>query len=505
MDELLDALQYGPDEHPPYQEDESSPLHGFPVGRAGSENGTVIEVTGPSCSGKTHLLYVITAQGVLPQRIGGREGAVVVLDADGRFDVARLYEIMMRQVEEGLRGLHDHGAGNIDGDVECMIQEALRHVHIFQPQSLASLVATVEALPQYLLQKPSSRADADPSTEASAGENRFPRHYSSNRVLHAVLLDSASAFYWEDRLEQDLYMVGETSSIFASRTSPAGRGKRPVSATSMIMASLRSLQKTFPSAVVVVTTWDLASGSMPSLLFRQSGSPAPVFFYIQLTRRKHRVLVSSGHDADMESLVNAVTATSDMLTDESATPPKGQEEEASEPSPGTAQEQKADPLSPAAAQSRQEARNTTSNATRARIDATVTFLSNQVPREEAGHQAIFDPLSSVQDGHDDEDETGEANATLAPMPVPENIASDAAGASEGLQQGIADAGDEEARGTEESFVHAGLRDDKRRVTRLVVSGTGSGGGGDDWDQYPEEDDGDGEMEFIFSADSSNGM
>jgi hypothetical protein len=58
------------------------------------------------------------------------------------------------------------------------IHAALSHIHIFQPSSLSSLIATISSLPSYFL---------DP-------ENR-----SAERRVGAIIINSASTFFWADK------------------------------------------------------------------------------------------------------------------------------------------------------------------------------------------------------------------------------------------------------------------------------------------------------------------
>ncbi|KAH0538966.1 hypothetical protein FGG08_004481 [Glutinoglossum americanum] len=190
----------------------------------------VIEITGTSpFSGKTHLLYYITAVAILPTELNGvflngKGGAVVVLDTDSRFDVPRLKQVMKyfiraRYLEVGALFIDEDG-------LEDLMRHALLHVHIYRPQSPASLVATLEAIPSYLLY--------------SAKE-----HFSSGRALEAVLLDSVSAFIYQDRgIEStDSNPNCNPGNPFAKRYQDIVRG-------------LRALQQTF-KCVIVATAWGL--------------------------------------------------------------------------------------------------------------------------------------------------------------------------------------------------------------------------------------------------------
>lgn len=129
-----------------------------------------------SGGGATHLLYYLTGLTILAHDDGGKQCCAIILDADGRFDVDRLALHLRNLIK------HTHTAEETD-TMDDTILQALRHVHIFRPQSLASLTATLEALPSYLF---------DPQ-----------RHFSFDRPVGFIAIDSASAFYWQDRAQTE--------------------------------------------------------------------------------------------------------------------------------------------------------------------------------------------------------------------------------------------------------------------------------------------------------------
>lgn len=299
LDDVLDALQYGPSRNETFD----LPPCASKTSPAGC--GTVIEVTGSSCSGKTHLLYMVTARGVLPRHLGCREGTVIVLDTDCRFDVARLYQIMVYQVEKARRRPHAPPVLAADAqdniDVKSTVNEALHHVHIFRPQSLASLIATAHSLSHYLLRADASEpVSADRSADADDADCAEAPQLSSDRTLHAVLFDGASAFYWEDRLEQDRSLVGHevppaTAATVAQAAPLPSFARRPTTRLrilSTVMPSLRNLQELSPSTILIYTTWNISSLStvsktaLQSSLFNSRNLPAPALFRIELERRR---------------------------------------------------------------------------------------------------------------------------------------------------------------------------------------------------------------------------
>lgn len=211
----------------------------------------MIEITSPSSGdGKTSLLYYITAIGILPPAfdgvtLGGKGGAVVFLDTDSRFDAKRLRDILVcivrEKLDSGQRGEH-----NIKPDTEpalgLMIDECLRHVHVFRPQSSLALLSTLRSLESYLLH----------STQ----------HVSHARRLHAIILDSASAFYWQDRREAELLSIpgvreerAATATSQNPETSSHANMNTPQIALETVNA-LRHLQHTF-SCAILYSTWGL--------------------------------------------------------------------------------------------------------------------------------------------------------------------------------------------------------------------------------------------------------
>ncbi|OKL57892.1 hypothetical protein UA08_06797 [Talaromyces atroroseus] len=209
----------------------------------------VIEISSPSSGGgKSQLLYYLAAIAVLPssfkgKKIGGRNGAVVLLDTDGRLDVKRLYEIAEGAIQ------HAQRASSTDVDtnettaaeaaaIASLIRDSLQHVHIFRPQSSSSLLATLKSLDKYLLD--------------------MRRHRSATRPLHAVILDSASAFYWQDRMRDD---VARTQEIGRSAAEiKQDREQRKTFYLNIlyqdIASELRRIQTIFECSVVY-TTWGL--------------------------------------------------------------------------------------------------------------------------------------------------------------------------------------------------------------------------------------------------------
>ncbi|OAX85133.1 hypothetical protein ACJ72_00505 [Emergomyces africanus] len=231
----------------------------------------VLEITSfSSADGKTHLLYYITALAILPGTyhgiaLPGRNGAIVFLDTDCRFDAVRLREVargivLERAAEQGILLLSGNGRGSggrdEDEELNKMLHTALSHVHVFRPQSSGSLLATIRSVESYLL------------NDTVGGEYK---HASHSRPLHAILLDSASAFYWQDRRELEILNIPGVREERArarkdnedgndndnnSNNNNKNNNTPPSQLPHQIIHALRELQHTF-SCPLVFTTWGL--------------------------------------------------------------------------------------------------------------------------------------------------------------------------------------------------------------------------------------------------------
>lgn len=148
---------------------------------------------------------------------------MVILDTDGHFDVDRLVT--------QLRMLPKSDATTDEEAVsEDTILQALRHVHIFRPQSLASLTATLDFLPSYLFNQ--------------------QRHFSFDRAVSFIAINSASAFYWQDRAEtEDAAFYAKTSGGPGQTAAPSGY----VALTAALKQACATLQ-----CPAIFTSWHLA-------------------------------------------------------------------------------------------------------------------------------------------------------------------------------------------------------------------------------------------------------
>lgn len=187
------------------------------------------EATG---AGKTQLIYYFIAIAILPDvhdaaLLGGKNGAVVFIDTDSRFDVERLVQVMTCYIAS--RTTEEDPVADVQG----LIERTLQHVHVFQPRTMDSLLATLSELKDYLFD--------------------FSAHSSSNRAVHNIVLDSASAFYWETRaaLETDRINALDVKAPGASAAAMPPPKPNPYA---LLVNRLRSLQQTLNCAVIATST-----------------------------------------------------------------------------------------------------------------------------------------------------------------------------------------------------------------------------------------------------------
>jgi len=143
--------------------------------------------------GTTHLLYLLTATAILPSSLGGKDSCVAIIDTDNTFSVSRLVQQIHAAIKSHSRNQREqnqHPPKDTTAEIvevvaleTSTINSALRHVHIFRPQSHPSLLATLASLPTYFLNN---------------GTNP-----SLHRPLSFIALDSLPAFHWQTRAESE--------------------------------------------------------------------------------------------------------------------------------------------------------------------------------------------------------------------------------------------------------------------------------------------------------------
>ena len=205
----------------------------------------MLEISSPSSgAGKSQLLYYMIAVAVLPfshcgTRLDGCGSAVVLLDTDARFDAARLRAVASGVVQWKRSRARDPALEHADFGLDCLLHDSLQHVHVFRPQSSSALLATLQNLDAYLLD--------------------LSRHRSAARPLHAILLDSASAFFWQDRLRDEVARTEEIGLPAAEieRDRQQQRSFHLAVLYRELVEELLRLQARFDCAVVY-TTWGVS-------------------------------------------------------------------------------------------------------------------------------------------------------------------------------------------------------------------------------------------------------
>ncbi|KAF2092233.1 hypothetical protein K490DRAFT_61674 [Saccharata proteae CBS 121410] len=251
IDRLLHLFQNSaiapaqPQEHP-IEADSTLPRRLPPAAKA-SKSGSkapVVELTSISPgAGKTHLLYLITAIAILPAlysgiELQGKHSAAVVYDTDGRFDVARLAQIMKHYIITCAKQQHQHLADQDDAHIANLLHSSLTHLHILRPQSQSALLASLATLPAYLF---NARA-----------------HHSTHRPLHALILDSASAFYWPVKAAEETSRLAQPQDQNGTENEeklhPASSSPTASESYATLSRTLRKLQRQLSCTVIVTST-----------------------------------------------------------------------------------------------------------------------------------------------------------------------------------------------------------------------------------------------------------
>ncbi|KAF3815683.1 hypothetical protein GH733_016376 [Mirounga leonina] len=120
--------------------------------------GDILEFHGPEGTGKTEMLYHLTARCILPKSEGGLEVEVLFIDTDYHFDMLRLVTILEHRLSQSS---------------EEMVKCCLGRLLLVNCSSNTQLLLTLYSLETVVCSHPS---------------------------LCLLILDSLSAFYWIDRV-----------------------------------------------------------------------------------------------------------------------------------------------------------------------------------------------------------------------------------------------------------------------------------------------------------------
>lgn len=226
------------------------------------KRGDVIEIQGPSASGKTFLTYEIAMNCIMPRElhlvtvehdgtrstslrsVGGWCGGAVILDCDGRWSV--------RDVAQKLRsrlGLYHPQAISTSPSLDQLVDDCMNRLHVFRPTSTLSLACTLLHLASYHAEQ------------------------MINQDMALLVIDSISTFFWQDRFASE----GFTN----YRVPKEGDFKDVEHPLNHVLIAIQKLRLDF-GPVVALTNWGLSLahptvGSEDSdfPLYRQHLNPFP--------------------------------------------------------------------------------------------------------------------------------------------------------------------------------------------------------------------------------------
>ncbi|CAL4960239.1 unnamed protein product [Urochloa decumbens] len=216
-----------------------------PLHRAPLRPGNVVEIAGPSNSGKSHLLLMAAVQCILPKELdgiyfGGLGKSVMYLDLDCRFDVLRLAQILRNRIAEGSAHLRN---GDLEKDgtkdeFQCSFENTLfsdcmrrfLYVRCYNSSEFTAALKTVQS---------QSRSEV------------------LGVSIYFVMIDSIGAFYWIDR---------------ASQSVRESKGKSLQSVTETVVHEIRKFLQLQPALVLVTKAPVYAEGTTTANDFNRGSS-----------------------------------------------------------------------------------------------------------------------------------------------------------------------------------------------------------------------------------------
>jgi hypothetical protein len=218
-------------------------------------DNALIEVSSlGKASGKTALLSLLILSAISPNQyhgvqLAGKDGAVILFDNDDRFDVSATFYVLKNHIKRELETISkSHGTSlGEDGDnanaydettresvdtsnnaIDSLARKCLQHLHIIRPQSWSSLIASLDSLPDLLLNSPLS-------------------HNSAAKAVSYVIVDGASAFLWQRRAEE------ESRKILALNSPPSATSPSENPGYEGLLKRLRDLGRRFDCPVIITT------------------------------------------------------------------------------------------------------------------------------------------------------------------------------------------------------------------------------------------------------------
>ncbi len=187
----------------------------------------MVEIQGAPASGKTHFVYQLLVSCILPSpsTLGGWGKAAVVYDTDGTFQVGRLKTLLHAHIS----GKHNAAGDAINHSrIEDITLDCLHRLHVFRPTTSMQLAATIVNL-----------------GNLHATHPRF-----ADQEIGLVVVDSLSAFYWQDRFTVEQFRAG-----------PSGHNaKNPLM---HVLAALDAIRVSH-RPIILVTNWGLNPTDKPS-------------------------------------------------------------------------------------------------------------------------------------------------------------------------------------------------------------------------------------------------
>ncbi|CAO1944267.1 unnamed protein product [Urochloa humidicola] len=213
-----------------------------PLHRAPLRPGNVVEIAGPSNSGKSHLLLMAAVQCILPKEwegiyFGGLGKSVMYLDLDCRFDVLRLAQILRNRIVEGSAHLRN-GKDVTKDEFQCSFENTLfsdcmqrfLYVRCYNSSEFTAALKTIQS---------QSRSEV------------------LGVSIYFVMIDSIGAFYWIDR---------------ASQPVRESKGKSLQTVTETVVHEIRKFLQLQPALVLVTKAPVYAEGSTTANDFNRGSS-----------------------------------------------------------------------------------------------------------------------------------------------------------------------------------------------------------------------------------------
>jgi len=246
-----------------------STISHHPSSLSSLNRGDVVEIQGPSSSGKTHLVYHLLITCIMPSNylsvdLGGWDKAAIVFDSDGAFDVCRLRELLLSRLSrlcaKSCECPH----------IQDLANKALEKLHLFRPATSNQLAVTLLHLPAY-------HTAHLPETE-----------------IGLLAIDSISSFYWPDRLTVELMRSAQPA---PSYTSPLQH----------VLTALQDFRSSH-APVIVLTNWGLnpltnPSPTSTSTFYRQHLHPFPSPFNGASTDSSMTLNAGSSLNSNLPSLL----------------------------------------------------------------------------------------------------------------------------------------------------------------------------------------------------------